>query len=111
MIAIRTVRRGVAAAALLAACTAGAATPADLAKSYEVQAREASPQFGGFSAERGKTFFETTHGAQWSCASCHTRDPLGAGRHAATSKPIRPLAPAANAERFTSLGQAEKWFK
>lgn len=111
MIAIRTVRRAVAAAAMLAAFAAAAATPADLAQTYEAQAREASPQFGGLSAQRGKIFFEATHGAQWSCASCHTRDPLDAGRHATTSKPIRPLAPAANAERFTSLSQAEKWFK
>ena len=111
MVKVQTVRSAVAAAALLAACAAGAATPADVAKTYEADARQASPQFGGFSAARGKAFFETTHGAEWSCASCHTRDPLAAGRHAKTSKPIQPLAPAANPERFTSLSQAEKWFK
>jgi len=109
--ALRSAVAAVAAAALLAAFAAAAATPGELAKTYEAQARATSPQFGGFSAARGKAFFEATHGAEWSCSSCHTRDPLGAGRHAKTGKPIRPLAPAADAERFTSLPQAEKWFK
>jgi hypothetical protein len=111
MVKVQALRCAVAAAALLAAFAAGAATPAELAKTYEAEARVASPQFGGFSATRGKAFFEATHGGEWSCSSCHTRDPLAAGRHAKTSKPIRPLAPAADAERFTSLSQAEKWFK
>ena len=101
--------------ALVAALGAGAAvhaeTPSDLARTYEGAARQASPQFGGFSADRGRTFFESTHGNDWSCASCHTEDPRASGRHAKTGKTIAPLAPAANAERFTSLSQAEKWFK
>ena len=111
MVKVQALRRAVTAAALLAAFSAGAATPAELAQAYEAQARATSPTFGGFSAVRGKAFFEATHGGEWSCSSCHTRDPLGAGRHAKTSKPIRPLAPAADAERFTSFSQAEKWFK
>ena len=111
MVMVQALRGAVAAAACLAAFAAGAATPAELAKTYEAEARATSAQFGGFSAARGKAFFEATHGGQWSCSSCHTRDPLGAGRHARTSKPIRPLAPAADAERFTSLSQAEKWFR
>jgi hypothetical protein len=28
-----------------------------------------------------------------------------------TKKPIRPLAPAANAERFTNQDKIDKWFK
>lgn len=101
--------------ALVTALGAGAAvhaeTPSDIARNYEGAARQASPQFGGFSAERGRTFFESTHGSDWSCTSCHTEDPRATGRHAKTGKTIAPLAPAANPERFTSLSQAEKWFK
>ena len=64
-----------------------------------------------FSAQRGATFFNATHGGEWSCASCHTANPLAPGRHARTGKTIAPLAPAGDAERFTSLGKAEKWFR
>jgi hypothetical protein len=33
------------------------------------------------------------------------------GRHASTDKAIEPLAPAANAKRFTDSAKAEKWFR
>ena len=88
-----------------------AETPAGIARTYESAARQAAPAFGGFSAARGRAFFQSTHGGDWSCSSCHTQDPLAPGRHAKTGKSIAPLAPAANAERFTSLAEAEKWFK
>jgi len=68
-------------------------------------------KLAGFSVERGRAFFQSTHGNEWSCASCHTQDPAASGRHAKTSKAIAPLAPAANPERFTSTAEAEKWFK
>ncbi|MEP7329918.1 MAG: DUF1924 domain-containing protein, partial [Betaproteobacteria bacterium] len=55
--------------------------------------------------------FQTAHGGEWSCASCHTANPLAPGKHAKTGKAIAALAPAANPERFTSLATAEKWFK
>ena len=111
MVELQALRSAVAAAALLAAFAAGAATPGELAKTYEAQARATSPQFGGFSAARGKAFFEATHGAEWSCSSCHTQNPSTAGKHAKTGKTIAPLAPAANPDRFTSVAEAEKWFK
>jgi mono/diheme cytochrome c family protein len=96
---------------LVAGAPAHAEAPSDIAKTYENAARQAAPGFAGFSAARGKSFFQSTHGADWSCASCHTDDPRSPGRHAKTGKTIAPLAPAANAERFTSLSQAEKWFR
>ena len=95
--------------ALLAA-TAFAA-PADLLRDYENAARNASPAFPGLSAERGAQFFRSTHGGQWSCASCHTSKPVVAGQHAKTGKAIAALAPAANAERFSDAGKVEKWFR
>ena len=89
----------------------GAQTPAAVSSSYETAARRESPGFAGFLAQRGEQLFQTVHGGEWSCASCHTANPLAAGKHAKTGKTIAPLAPAANPERFTSLATAEKWFK
>jgi hypothetical protein len=88
-----------------------AATPAELQKRYEGEARAASASFAGFSAPRGEAFFNARHGTEWSCASCHTGNPLAPGRHAKTGKAIAPLAPAANAERFTDAPAVEKWFR
>jgi mono/diheme cytochrome c family protein len=88
-----------------------AASPADQQKRFESEARAAGPGFNGFSAQRGEALFKATHGAEWSCASCHTANPLGAGKHAKTGKPIAPLAPAANPERFTDAASVDKWFR
>jgi uncharacterized membrane protein len=90
-------------AALWAAGSAAAATPAELLARY---AAAAPPQ-----PERGRAFFTARHGAEWRCASCHGEVPTQPGRHAATGKPIAALAPAANAERFTDPAKAEKWFR
>ena len=62
-------------------------------------------------ATRGQQFFTTRHGAEWSCASCHTDKPTVDGKHAVTSKRIGPMAPAFNAERFTDAAKTEKWFR
>jgi len=88
-----------------------AETPADFQKQFEAAARQESAAFQGFSPQRGESFFRATHGREWSCASCHTQNPLLAGKHAKTDKPIAALAPAANAERFTRPDKVEKWFK
>lgn len=63
------------------------------------------------SAARGQEFFTSKHGREWSCASCHTSTPTGEGKHAVTGKPIAPMAPAANAARFTDNAKTEKWFR
>lgn len=62
-------------------------------------------------SERGKTFFVTTHGKEWSCASCHGNPPIAQGKHASTNKPIDPLAPASNPDGFTDLAKTDKWFR
>ena len=97
--------------------TAGAVTesalaeaPADFLKTFEAEARQ-DKGFNGFSAQRGRDFFQKTHGSDWSCASCHTKNPAASGKHAKTSKPIKPLAPSANPERFTSTRKVDKWFR
>jgi mono/diheme cytochrome c family protein len=88
-----------------AAAPARAATPAELLAGYTAQA--GSPA----SPARGQAFFTTTHGREWSCASCHGAKPVQPGKHASTGKPIAPLAPAFNPERFSDPAKAEKWFR
>jgi hypothetical protein len=87
------------------ATAAHAATPAELQSGYSAQAG-AAPQPG-----RGQQFFTQTHGREWSCSSCHGAVPTQTGKHASTGKPIAPLAPAFNPERFTDVGKTEKWFR
>lgn len=86
------------------ATPAKAATPAELLAGYSASAGKAAD------AGRGQAFF-TTHGQEWSCASCHGARPVAPGKHAGTGKVIGPLAPAFNAERFTELAKSEKWFR
>lgn len=88
-----------------ATAAAPAATPADLLAGYSAQAA-AAPQ-----PQRGRQFFDSNHGKEWRCASCHGMPPTQPGRHAVTAKPIAPLAPAFSAERFTEPGKVEKWFR
>jgi hypothetical protein len=98
---------------LLAAASfaAAAATPAELQQRFEGEARAADGAFAGSSAQRGEAFFKATHGSDWSCASCHTQNPAAAGKHAKTGKRIEPLAPSANAQRFTDARAVDKWFR
>ncbi len=100
-----------AAAALAVSAAAVAATPAEIQSVYEAQAKKAAPGFAGFSAARGEQLFQVTHGNEWSCASCHGAPPTATGKHAKTGKAIAPLAPAADAQRFSDPGKVEKWFR
>ena len=97
--------------ALSVASFARAETPADFLRSFEAAAKQDAAGFAGFSAQRGEAFFKKPHGREWSCASCHTPNPTATGEHAKTNKPIAPLAPTANAERFARPDKVEKWFK
>jgi len=94
----------------LAAQPALAETPGEILASIQKEAA-GTPGFQGFSAVRGESFFKAKHGTEWSCASCHTENPAIPGKHAKTGKVIEPLAPSANAERFTSPKKVDKWFK
>lgn len=62
-------------------------------------------------AERGRAFFTTKHGGEWSCSSCHNAPPTTEGKHASTNKPIAPMAPAFNAKAFTDAAKVDKWFR
>jgi hypothetical protein len=87
-----------------------AETPNEILASIRQEASGASG-FQEFSAARGESFFKAKHGGEWSCASCHTENPALTGKHVKTGKVIQPLAPSANAERFTDPAKVAKWFK
>ncbi|MDD5299791.1 MAG: DUF1924 domain-containing protein [Gallionella sp.] len=94
----------------LAAQPAFAETPDEILAAIHKEAA-GTPGFQGFSAARGESFFKTKHGYEWSCSSCHTENPAAQGKHAKTGQVVEPIAPSANAERFTNPKKVEKWFK
>lgn len=108
---LKTLITSLSCALVLSANLAQAETPQDFLNKYQAEAKTADVSFQGFSATRGEQFFKTTHGNDWSCASCHTSNPTTVGKHASTGKAIDPLAPSANPERFTSTRKVDKWFK
>lgn len=96
-----------------AAFPANAETPKDMIAGYTQEVVRNQPGFAA-SAERGRSFFVR----KWnvtdkmpSCAACHGERPNAEGSHVITAKPIKPLAPAANPERFSSQAKVEKWFR
>lgn len=85
-----------------------AETPRQIGDAYAAQGN-------GFRASpaRGAEFFVRKFGVSEkmpACATCHTDNAMQAGRHAITGKTIKPLAPAANAERLSDPAKVEKWF-
>lgn len=94
-----------ASALLPATSQAGDTTPAQQLSYWSAQA--GAPGH----ADRGRTFFNTKHGGEWSCASCHGTPPTAQGKHASTGKPITPLAPAFNPKAFTDTAKVDKWFR
>lgn len=97
----------------LAAPFAQAATPTELLTAYRAEAARSTPGYQP-SAGLGEHLYNRRFGVSEkmpSCTSCHTSNPAGAGRHAVTDKAIKPLAPAASAERFTDPRKVEKWFR
>jgi uncharacterized membrane protein len=90
---------------LFASLHAMAATPAELLSGYTTQAGQSA------NAAKGEAFFKASHGQEWQCTSCHGKSPMTGGRHVSTDKAIEPLAPAANAKRFTDSAKVEKWFR
>ena len=102
-------RLGMALVLTLSAGLALADSPANLLDTYKAQAKAAGVAAGD--PARGQSFFNSIHGNEWKCASCHGALPTGKGEHAITHKVIEPLAPAFNAQRFSDLAKADKWFR
>ena len=99
-------------ALLLASLAGHAETPQQIGQTYTAEAAARQPGFTP-SAKRGETLFRQrfAHNDKMpACTSCHTDSPLNAGQHAVTGKSIRPLAVAANGERFADPAKVEKWF-
>jgi cytochrome c553 len=90
--------------AMISSCVL-AATPAEILSTYSAQAGAVAQP------ARGQQLFNTKHGKEWSCATCHSSAPTVDGKHATTGKLISPLAPAFNAERFTDIAKSDKWFR
>jgi cytochrome c len=59
--------------------------------------------------ERGKQLWYAVSN-QRSCTNCHGENPTVVGRHVKTGKPIEPMAPSLNPQRFQSGKDIEKWF-
>ncbi|MFN3630660.1 MAG: DUF1924 domain-containing protein, partial [Casimicrobiaceae bacterium] len=97
----------VAAAALLAAATAGAQ---NTSPSQELARWSAEAGRSG-DGDRGRRFFEARHGGEWSCSSCHGSPPTREGKHANTGRAIAPLAPAFNPKALTDRARVDKWFR
>lgn len=94
---------------LLISMAGHAETPLQIRQTY---AAEAGTGFAP-AAKRGESFFRqrfAINDKMPACVSCHTDNPAQAGQHAVTGKPIKPLAVAANGERFSDPAKVEKWF-
>lgn len=99
---------------------ADATTAQQLADKYAAAAKIADPTYAGLSAAEGKAFFTrkvvqfkgdpSNPGKEIACASCHTANPADPGKHIVSGKPIAPLSPAVNPERFESMDDVEKYF-
>ncbi len=77
------------------------------------EARKASPDFAGFSAQRGEAFWFANHAGGKpdtpSCTSCHANDPTLSGETRA-GKAIEPMAVSRSPKRFTDAAEVAKWF-
>lgn len=92
----------------------------ELVKRYATIAKMEDASYAGPSASEGKVFFERKviqfrggfkkTAEAISCASCHTSNPAGAGKHLVTGKKIKPLSPVVNPKRFDDIEKVEKQF-
>ena len=107
----RTIRRHglplVAGLALLIPLASPAADTTPAQQQARFNAEAGSPG----QAQRGGQFFNSRHGGEWSCASCHGNPASAPGKHASTGKAIDALAPAFNPQRFTDTAKVDKWFR
>lgn len=87
-------------------------TAEQAAKDYGLFAKRLNPQ-STLSAEAGRAFFikkVVVGGKDLSCAACHTDNPANPGKHNETGKPIKPMAPSVNPQRFSDLNKSAMGF-
>ena len=81
---------------------------------YAQEAKTASPEFKGFTADRGEMLFSSRYTTGKpetpSCTSCHSDNPSKAGLTRA-GKAIEPMAASASPQRYTDPSKVEKWFR
>lgn len=96
-----------------ATCAIAASGQSAVLARYAELAKAADAAFAGFSADRGKAFFLSSHATGSpetpSCATCHTQNPQNMGQTRA-GKEILPMAVSKTADRFTDFAKTEKWF-
>ena len=105
-----TTRRAWLAASVGLALLHGVAQAADTSPAQQLERFSAQAAMPG-QAERGRVFFTSRQGGEWSCASCHGNPPTEPGKHASTGKSIDPMAPAVNPKAFTDTAKLDKWFR
>jgi hypothetical protein len=105
-----TTRRAWLAASVGLALLHGAAQAADTSPAQQLERFSAQAATPG-QAERGRVFFTSRQGGEWSCASCHGNPPTKPGNHASTGKSIDPMAPAASPTVLTDTAKVDKWFR
>lgn len=68
-----------------------------------------------FDAARGQRLWNQKNigddGTQRDCSVCHGTDLTRPGKHRKSGKPIDPMAPSVNKDRYTDLDKIEKWLK
>jgi len=101
---------------MLAGLLCGLAVQPLAAQTADTSAARQLERFSGLAGapgqpERGRAFFSSTQGGEWSCSSCHGAPPTAAGKHASTGKAIGALAPAFNPKVFTDTARVDKWFR
>lgn len=87
-------------------------TAAKLAGDYGMWAKKMNPD-STLSAEAGRAFYikkVEVAGKDLACAACHTDNPANPGKHNETGKPIKPMAPAVNTKRFSSVQKSAAAF-
>ena len=105
LISLPSCMRATSVVCALLATNVHAIAPAEQLAAYSAQASTVA------NPARGQQFFTATHGKEWSCSTCHGALPVQSGKHVSTGKPIGPMAPAFNVERFRDTAKTEKWFR